>query len=168
MFYKQRQRLRREEKWTADMLAEELFAMFGPDVTLEHHGQIIIQKPENGPPIVIRGLSSGDTIISAPARESAVEDEDAVNIDVVAGDSGTTTTSTETTGGTSTFPGVIVSGTHPTYTVNVYTNGTTNSPESQQVTQLAGVTGVGLPANTLVTVYKDQNGDYWMNVPVWG
>lgn len=164
MFFKQRQRLLREESWTADLLAQEMYAMFGPDVPLEHHGQITLVKPSNGSPIVLKDVVDGDTIISVPSREGAVEDEDAVSLDVVAGSAATAVGS----GRPMAYQGTVLSGTHPTYSVRIYREGITADSEDVSVTQLSGKTGVAITAGAAAIVFEDVEGNYFMNIPVWG
>lgn len=59
-------RLRRKESWTADELAEELYAMFGPLNNLSHSGRITINSSMDQAPIVIKrsGTGSGVKLIS--------------------------------------------------------------------------------------------------------
>jgi len=162
MFAQQRIRLLREEKWTPDELAREIYAMMGPDVPLEHHGQITLHAPANGAPLVIKGLAVGDVIIQLPNREGAVEDDDAPVLDVVAAETDSTTENQRTG-----IAGEILSGTHPDYSVRIYPEGLSADTETVTVKQLSGVSGVALQAGTWVIVYVDVNGDYFMNVPVW-
>lgn len=165
MFFKQRQRLLREQDWTANLLAEELYAMFGPDVVLEHHGQIVLRKPENGPSIIVQGVADGDTLISVPPQEGAVEDADAESLDVVAGSAATTAAGS---GAPRAFQGTVISGTHPTYTVRIYREGITGDSEDVSVTQIAGKNGVAITANTPCIVFEDVEGNFFMNIAVWG
>lgn len=71
MYFRQRHRLLREDaSLTAPALAEELYAMFGPDVPIEHHGPITIYKSgENQPAITLRGFEPGDMVFNIERPE---------------------------------------------------------------------------------------------------
>lgn len=62
-FYTQRQRLRREEGWSATSLAQEIFSMMSPDVPMETRGPVLVSLPEGSTeaPYQIGNFSDGNT-----------------------------------------------------------------------------------------------------------
>lgn len=160
MFGRQRDRLLREEPWTATALAQELYAMFAPDVPLEHWGQITLHQPDSGAPIVVRGFSSGDTLISArgPSGEDVI-DFDPTDVDDDGGEGG---------GGTvaSIYHGLIVSGSGNSYAVALtVTAGSPGAGETINAIWLGAINEDALSPGRPVIVVRAVDLNYYIIAP---
>jgi hypothetical protein len=160
MFHNQRKRLLRREHWTANELAQELWAMFGPEVPLEHRGPITLYGDGENPAITYRNFDEGDVLFEFPDGNT-VTNSTVNNI----------TNVTNVTAGTSTnvFPGEIqshVSGNN--YLVDIYPNGVSGTSQQVTVRQLSIASGETIDAGTWTLVTQTADGSYSMQVPVWG
>lgn len=161
MFHNQRKRLLRKENWTADDLAQELWAMFGPNVPLEHRGPITIYQDGDQPAITFRDYGDGDTVFEIRGR-----DDDISSDITVSGDPGGGSASFGGGGGGG-MPGQVVSSVSSTvYNVRVYPNGLSAASSVVQVTQLQIASGQTIPTGTWAIIAL-AGGSYYMQVPVW-
>jgi hypothetical protein len=146
MFYKQRQRLVRPDDWTANELAQELYAMFSPEIALSHRGPITLYAQE-GAPIIVENAIEDDPIIRVVNKDS----ENATDYSLYAAEQDVNPNGPFQ--GTVTFAqgGVF-------YTVTIFPVGANGPSEDVTVTLLAGATEVGQS----VVVSKDADGDYFM------
>jgi len=162
--WQERQRLLREEKWTANGLAEELYAMISPDVPEDFQAPTTFhQTPGGAPAITITGAGEGDSVFDFKGRDGAkVGDIRIVNntIEIVQRDKDTgaetTIAGASVAGG---LRGTVVSGSGSSYVVNT-------SSGNKNVTQLQIDSGETIPAGTSVVLFRDASG-YFMQVPVW-
>lgn len=169
MFGRQAVRLLRRIWDTPTQLAQELFAMFQPDIPLFHNAPITITNEGEGPGLRVRNFGSnvplvietgdeefefrvenGDLIL--PGRTRAQPEED--------GGGG---------GGGSTFPGKVVSlisGNN--YQVLSYRDGSAAASTGAITVRQADIHADDeIPADTWVMVSELESGDYEMQVPVW-
>lgn len=162
MFHNQRKRLLRKERWTADDLAQELWAMFGPDVPLEHRGPVTLVQDGEQPAITFRNFGDGDSVFSfrrGDVVSNTVIEGDNIVTNVVGGGSSTGTT----------FPGKVVSqSSGNNYLVDTYPSGLSGSAVRVTVRQLSIASGEVIPADTWTLVAQTSDGSYYMQVPVWG
>lgn len=180
----EKERLLRES-WSADALAEELYAMFGERVPNETGAPVKIDLPTGSTvaPIQIGNYdpNAGAPIISVRGHAGELVGE--IGLD---GDGFTQTDHNGTVvpigsggGGSNTityapsmFPGQVVSGGPGTgpYVVNIYPNGLASASEAVSVTQLELDASDTIPVNTWCMVVKVGPASaplYYTQVPVW-
>lgn len=155
MFHNQRSRLLRRENWTADDLAQELWAMFGPEVPLEHRGPITLVNDGENPAITFRNFGDSDAVFQVTRVENNL-----------AGNTTTTNTTITSVSGGGGIPGEIISGSGNTYQVDIYRNGLSGSATRVSVRQLQIGSGETIPAGTWTMVSQLADG-YYMQVNVW-
>lgn len=159
MFGEQRQRLLREDPWpNANMLAQELYAMFSPEQELTHDGPITLNVNGLVPPITLNFPDGSLPIIRVQRRgvpESTIGQDGQ-------SDSEETPQQQEQQAGSRVFSGTVVSGSGSSYQVALSTGDTVS------VTQLSIHADETIPEGTAVVVFRTtQQSAYFMQVPVW-
>jgi hypothetical protein len=162
MFHNQRKRLLRKERWSADELAQELWAMFGPEVPLEHRGPVTLYSDGEHPAITYRNFDEGDSVF-------AFDDGDTVTNVNVENNTFVTNVTTGSSSSSNTFPGEVqshVSGNN--YLVEIYPSGLSGATSTVTVRQLSIADGEEIESGTWAQVSQSADGTYFMQVPVWG
>lgn len=188
LFRDQASRLLRERWPDANLLAEELYAMFTSDVPVSIDSPVIITSTNGAPPLTLRNFGTGDGAIQIikqgppqvvlpeipPLDFSGVGEENVTNVyddgetETFGGEEGArgTGTNPNSGGGGGGFPGKVLSGSGSSYQVAVYESGLSSEPTTRTVTQLSIAEGEVVPADTWALV--GQSGEaYFMQVPVW-
>lgn len=161
MFSRERLRLLREEWPNAQMLAEELWAMFAKDIPLYHDGQIILNAGEASP-FEIRNWEPGDSAFSFKGRNGDHYGDIIVGNTGVgwrpAGETkliGIGITQTQQT----TFLGTVTGGSGSEHQVDI-------GDKVVNVNTLNVAGGESIPVGWELVVHK-QGGTYYSEVPVW-
>lgn len=165
MFFKHAIRMLRNRWASAEMLAQELYAIFcQSDLPLEHQGPITLDKPAGEQPAVkLRGFRDDDPILE-------VEDPDGGDpilltpegLDMggrVIRNARLEDTDQEEPPTSNVLLGTIVSGEGDTWSVST-------DQGTIEATQLNANAFTALPVDLQVIVYK-INGLYYINVPLW-
>lgn len=180
-------------KWigNADLLAEELYAIFTGDVPIVFDSPVTIINETGEPAINVRDFGDSDASIRIEKRPlpkvdlpdiPPLDDSGAGRVQIRyvypdgdegwEGDGGDPPDTNPGTGspigqeGGGGFPGVVVSGTEDEYLVDVYEGGLSEAPTQRTVTQLSIASGEQIPAGTWALVGKVGD-EYFMQVPVW-
>jgi hypothetical protein len=170
MFGRLRERLLKKS-WTADQLAQELYAMFDPEAPLFHEGPIELRRRDDQPFFTLSNFAPGDILFNvngAGGRHygDVILGDDGLGL-LPEGETQLVGIGTTVQGGSGGIPGAIVSGSGDTYQVTLYENGITeDATKTVEVKQLQ-ITGDDLDAGTEVVVYLGSDGVYFMQHPVW-
>lgn len=181
MLSTERVRLLREDPWTAQGLAEELYAMFtdespldvGDGVVAKYNSKSqqvpfqIINAPDTGPIPVMAGHRAGGGSFVMTINNGGIQITDTTS-------SGEPTVTDVGSGGGSSsprtnsiMPGKIVGGSSDTYTVMIYPRGRTNAGTNVVVKQLQISVLDTIPAELWVWVVLELDGSYSMIVPTF-
>ena len=167
-----RARLLREYPWDAQSLAEELYAMFDPEIPLNHEGPLQLTARNGVAPLIINNLPIGtDPIIQNPPTQQIPDEPGQPNIEEE-GEGEPQTPATPSPGGggggANCFPGKVTSGGPGTsYLVDVYLDGLSQPATNVSARQLA-IDGLDtVAADTWCLVAKQNDGQYVFQVPTW-
>ena len=164
IFRDSRHRLLRTKWTTADLLAEELYALFGQD-NLEIDGPVTIENDTLDPAITIIAHDFEDDASIAFKRPGSTDetlgkpkgtDADGDPVD-----------ESPTIGAGGGIPAKIISGSGSTYTIDLYQNGTGEAASDRvTATQLQILSTETIPADTWTLATKIA-GSYYFQVAVW-
>jgi hypothetical protein len=164
MFHNQRKRLLRRDNWTATDLAQELWAMFGPDVPLDHRGPITLYRDGEQPAIIYKNFGESDSLFRVDNGDD-LSVYSPTRLDNPTGDT-SSSSSSSTTGA---FPGEVVSHVSGNnYLVNTYPDGLSAPAIQQTVRQMNIRSGATIKAGTWAMVCQTGDGAFHMMVPIWG
>ena len=179
-----RARLLREYPWDAQSLAEELYAMFDPEIPINHEGPLTLTARNGVPPLIINNLPTTTfPITQNPPAQQIPNDPDQP---IVVPDLPSNTLKRQEIidvinslglgGGANCFPGIVTGGAEGEYSVDVYFDGLSEAATSVTVGQLQIAAGEAIPAGTWALVIRvlvrdESTGElyylYFMQVPVW-
>lgn len=174
---KQAARLMREKWPNAQLLAEELIAMFNSEEPIELDGPVIINNNSTEPAITIN--QGGASNISIQIKNSPVpfpkydippiDFADIVNVyttNIYNNGSVESPQKKDDEESGKAYAAVVTGGSGDTYEVSVYKNGLTLAPVTATAKQLQIHPTETIPAGTW-TIVVQSDGGYYMQVPVW-
>lgn len=173
-FFDQRQRLLREENWTAHALAQEVFGMMSPDVPMNTESAVKVSLPTGATvaPYQVGNFQDGNPVMSFTKPDGSAGPTltlDGGQWFVNGKPMAAPPTPAAPSGSGSTFAGKIISGgPGDTYQVTLYPAGKSGAAGATvSVTQLQIDAAETIPANTWTAVWRRADGGYEMQVPVW-
>lgn len=163
-------RLRREQPWTADLLAEELFAILNSDRPILIDSPVEINSDDfELPALTVNNRSPNDDTPGVRINREGDKidiDGDTINLGDLGDIIPTENIETEVTGGGG-IPGQVVSGTGGTYQVRLYEEGiAAGSTRTVSVTVPGILDTETIPADTWLAVMEINN-TFVSVVPLW-